>query len=119
VALEPLDSAIEAEAAPEAVPSTSWGSGRDLRTWSAPAAAGLPWTQRAAELRTLTGRGRPGDRALRELMALQSSDWAFLVAAGTAGPYPRERAEGHLAALEEALADPSMEPALRHLAPWV
>jgi 1,4-alpha-glucan branching enzyme len=119
VALEPLDAAVAAEAAPEAVPPTSWGAGRDLRTWSAPAAGGLPWTQRAAELRALTTPDRPSDRALRELMALQSSDWAFLVAAGTAGPYPRERAEGHLAALSEALADPSMDPALRNLAPWV
>jgi 1,4-alpha-glucan branching enzyme len=119
VALEPLDAAAAAEAAPAAVPPTSWGAGRDLRTWSAPAAGGLPWTQRAAELRTLTRRGRPSDRALRELMALQSSDWAFLVAAGTAGEYPRERAAGHLAALDEALADPSMDPRLRNLAPWL
>ena len=35
------------------------------------------------------------DRALRELLALQSSDWAFLVSAGTAGEYPAERAAGH------------------------
>jgi 1,4-alpha-glucan branching enzyme len=119
VALEPLGPAVEAEAAPDAVPPTSWGDGRDLRTWSAPAAGGLAWRQRAAELRALTAQDRPSDRALRELMALQSSDWAFLVAAGTAGAYPRERADGHLAALEEALADPSMDPALRNLAPWL
>ena len=75
--------------------------------------------QRAAELRALTAHLRPSDRALRELIALQSSDWAFLIAAGTAGSYPRERADGHLAALDEALADPSMEPSLRHLAPWI
>jgi 1,4-alpha-glucan branching enzyme len=119
VPLEPLDAAVAAEGAPHAVPPTSWGDGRDLRTWSAPAAGGLAWTQRAAELRALSGQARPSDRALRELMALQSSDWAFLVAAGTAGSYPRERAEGHLAALEEALADAEMDPALRNLAPWV
>ena len=29
-----------AEAAPEDVPATSWGAGRDLRTWSSPAAGG-------------------------------------------------------------------------------
>ena len=75
--------------------------------------------QRAAELRALTAPRRPSDRALRELLALQSSDWAFLIAAGTAGAYPRERAEGHLAALDEALADPAMDPALRNLAPWL
>jgi 1,4-alpha-glucan branching enzyme len=117
--LEPLDASMDAKAAPDAVPPTSWGAGRDLRTWSAPAAGGLPWTQRAAELRALTGQARPSDRALRELLALQSSDWAFLIAAGTAGPYPRERAAGHLVALEAALADPDMDPALRNLAPWV
>jgi 1,4-alpha-glucan branching enzyme len=119
VELAPLDPDVEAEAAPETVPPTSWGAHRDLRTWSAPAAGVLPWMQRAAEVRALTARRRPGDRALRELMALQSSDWAFLVAAGTAGPYPLERAEGHLAALDEALADPAMDPALRNLAPWL
>jgi 1,4-alpha-glucan branching enzyme len=120
VELAPLDpDDIEAEAAPAGVPPTSWGDGRDLRTWSHPAAGGLPWMQRAAELRALTAQRRPSDRALRELLALQSSDWAFLVAAGSAGAYPVERAEGHRAALDEALADPSMDPALRNLAPFV
>jgi 1,4-alpha-glucan branching enzyme len=119
VELAPLDPDVEAEAAPAAVPPTSWGDGRDLRTWSHPAAGGLAWVQRAAEMRALTAQLRPSDRALRELLALQSSDWAFLVAAGTAGAYPRERAEGHLAALDEALADPSMDPAVRNLAPFV
>jgi 1,4-alpha-glucan branching enzyme len=119
VALEPLDPEVAAEAAPEDVPPTSWGAGRDLRTWSAPAAGGLAWTQRAAEVRALTAHLRPSDRALRELLALQSSDWAFQIAAGTAGTYPQERADAHVAALEQALADPSMDPALRNLAPWV
>ena len=105
------------EIAPDAPPETSWGVGRDLRTWSGPSAAGLVWAQRRAELQAFTGRGRPSDRALRELLALQSSDWAFLVSAGTAGDYPRERAQGHLAGFEAALADPGMEPALRNLAP--
>jgi 1,4-alpha-glucan branching enzyme len=98
---------------------TTWGQGRDLRTWSGPAAGGLAWVQRAAELRAFAGRGRPGDRALRELLALQSSDWAFLAATGTAGDYPRERAAGHHAAFEAALADRETEPALRNLAPFL
>jgi 1,4-alpha-glucan branching enzyme len=119
VELQPLDADVEAIDAPVAVPPTSWGAGRDLRTWSAPAAGGVAWTQRAAELRALTAQLRPSDRALRELLALQSSDWAFQVATGTAGAYPRERVDGHLAALDAALADPSMDPALRHLAPWI
>jgi 1,4-alpha-glucan branching enzyme len=102
--------------APEA-PVTSWGEGRDLRTWSGPAAGGLAWRQRGAELRAFTGRSRPSDRALRELLGLQASDWAFLESAGTAGDYPRRRADGHLAGFEAALADPSLDAALRHLAP--
>ena len=36
---------------------------------------------------------------------------------GTAGDYPRERAEGHRAGFEAALADPDIERNLRHLAP--
>jgi 1,4-alpha-glucan branching enzyme len=119
VEFAPLTADIPAVDAPDVVPATSWGAGRDLRTWSHPAAGGLAWTQRAAELRALTAHLRPSDRALRELLALQSSDWAFLTAASTAGAYPRERAAGHLAALDEALADASMDPALRHLAPWI
>jgi 1,4-alpha-glucan branching enzyme len=105
------------EDAPADPPVTSWGAGRDLRTWSEPAAGGLAWVQRDAELRAFSGRARPSDRALRELLALQASDWAFLVSAGTAGDYPRERAEGHRAAFEAALADGSLPAAVRHLAP--
>jgi 1,4-alpha-glucan branching enzyme len=115
----PLDAALEdlpAEPAPPAPPPTSWGEGRDLRTWSGPGARGLAWRQRAAELRALAPGVRASERALRELLALQSSDWAFLVAHGTAGAYPAERAAGHEAALRAAL-DGDGEPALRSLAP--
>ena len=107
------------EDAPADPPITSWGTGRDLRTWSSPSAGGLAWMQRGAELRAFAGRARPSDRALRELLALQASDWPFLVSAGTAGDYPRERAAAHLAAFEAALADPGMEPRLRNLAPAI
>jgi 1,4-alpha-glucan branching enzyme len=113
--LEPVEAA-GAEPAPEAPPVTTWGEGRDLRTWSGPRAGGLAWMQRAAELRAFTGGARPGSRALRELLALQASDWPFLVTAGTAGDYPRERAAGHLAAFEAALAGRG-DPELRNLAP--
>ena len=62
--------------------------------------------------------GWPGrrERALRELLALQSSDWAFLIARGTAGDYPRERFEGHCAAFEHALGG-RLDGPLRNLAP--
>jgi 1,4-alpha-glucan branching enzyme len=92
------------------VPPTSWGAGRDLRTWSGE----LAWIQRRAELRALSGPANP--RALRELLALQSSDWAFQLYHGTAGDYPRERAEGHRAAFTRAFAG-GLAPDLRNLAP--
>ena len=55
-------------------------------------------------------------RALRELLALQSSDWAFLITHGTAGDYPRERAAGHLEAFTVALSGQRSDE-LRNLAP--
>ena len=90
---------------------TSWGRGRDLRTWSTPS---LAWTQRSAELAALGAA--PSERALRELLALQSSDWAFLITEQTAGDYPRERADAHHEAFLDALRAPTPE-SLRHLAP--
>ena len=50
------------------------------------------------------------DRALRELLALQSSDWAFLTTHASAGPYPGERASAHESAFEAALAAPDGYP---------
>jgi 1,4-alpha-glucan branching enzyme len=105
----PLD-LTGAVAAPEP-PPTSWGLARDLRTWSR---GELAWTQRSAELAALGSE--PSPRALRELLALQGSDWAFLIANATAGDYPRERATAHHAAFVEALAGGS-EDELRNLAP--
>ena len=60
----------------------------------------------------------PRDRALRELLALQSSDWAFMVSRELAEPYARERVEGHAVGLRAALdrVEPC-EPGLRSLAP--
>jgi 1,4-alpha-glucan branching enzyme len=119
--LTTLDDALERHEpapAPAELGTTSWGAGGDLRTWSGPAVADLAWTARSAEVRALALAGRPGDRALRELLALQASDWAFLATRGTAGPYPRERALGHAEAFERALnGDDGGEPALRNLAP--
>ena len=63
---------------------------------------------------------RPSDRALRELLALQASDWAFLHSRAMAGDYPRERADRHLSELRRALgsgAGSDGEQTLRNLAP--
>jgi 1,4-alpha-glucan branching enzyme len=79
------------------------------------AGRGRPCVQaRDAELRVVAAGTAVGARAVRELLALQSSDWAFLAARGTAGDYPRRRAAAHRRALDEALALPeAFEPALR------
>jgi 1,4-alpha-glucan branching enzyme len=114
-----LDDALDETApAPDALPVTTWGTGRDLSTWSGPAVADMAFAARAAELRVAAKGGAAGTRALRELLALQASDWAFLTAREAAGPYARERHAGHLAQLEAALAEGGDDP-VRNLAPNV
>jgi 1,4-alpha-glucan branching enzyme len=107
----PLDDA-------EWAPST-WGKDGDLSTWSGPAVAEIAFATRAAELRTLAAGDGAGAAALRELLALQSSDWAFMVARELAVPYAQERFEGHREAHARALAEGSRAGAepLRNLAP--
>jgi 1,4-alpha-glucan branching enzyme len=123
LALTTLDDALarhEPVPAPAGLPVSSWGDGGDLRTWSGPQVAELAWAARTAELRLAARNRRPHERALRELLALQSSDWAFLHTRATAGDYPVQRADGHRRALERAIAgdaELTAEPTLRGLAP--
>jgi 1,4-alpha-glucan branching enzyme len=100
--------------------ATSWGAQGDLSTWSGPAVADVAFSQRRAELDTFAVRPRANAAALRELLALQSSDWAFMLSRGIAAPYARERLDGHRARLAAALADPAAaarEHTARNLAP--
>jgi 1,4-alpha-glucan branching enzyme len=126
VSLTTLDDALERHPAAtmpaEAVSphATSWGEGGDLRTWSGPRAAPFARRARSAELALARRCGPVGERALRELLALQASDWAFLHHRDLSGAYPEERAAGHAAALSSALADdPAAAGQLRGLAPWL
>ncbi|MEA2273054.1 MAG: 1,4-alpha-glucan branching enzyme [Solirubrobacteraceae bacterium] len=116
-----LDDALESrepDAAPASLPVTTWGEPRDLSTWSGPAVADLAWAARAGELEVVRAGEAASDRALRELLALQSSDWAFMVSGDLAGPYAGERADGHRRELAATLASlGSGDPAVRHLAP--
>jgi 1,4-alpha-glucan branching enzyme len=90
---------------PEIVQQAStWGKDGDLSTWSGPAVADMAFAMRAAELKVLSAGGRAGAAAVRELLALQASDWPFMVSRGVAAPYARERFDGHLQALGRALA---------------
>lgn len=122
VELVALDDALRhtpVAAAPAELPPTTWGTPRTLWTWDGPQVADLAFATRAAELRTVAAGSGAGARAVRELLALQSSDWAFLVTRDISGPYPRERADAHRAALDAALAAPGAhDPALRSLAPF-
>jgi 1,4-alpha-glucan branching enzyme len=106
----PVDSA-------EWAPST-WGMDGDLSTWSGPAVADMAFSTRAAELWTLAAGRDAGDAAIRELLAMQASDWAFMVSRELAVPYARERFEGHREQLELALAQGvgARAEALRNLA---
>jgi 1,4-alpha-glucan branching enzyme len=107
--IAPLDEALARHeplpASAAELPTTTWGTPRTLSTWDGPQVAKLAWCARDAELRALLRSEPPSEEALRELALLQSSDWAFQVTRELAGPYPRERAAGHLAALDVALAN--------------
>jgi 1,4-alpha-glucan branching enzyme len=86
--------------------ATSWGQDGDLSTWSGPAVAEQAFAVRRAELQTLAAAtaGRAGPAAIRELLALQASDWPFMITRAIAVPYAHERFEAHRAALAQALA---------------
>jgi 1,4-alpha-glucan branching enzyme len=80
----------------------------------------MAFATRATELRTLAAGDQAGPAALRELLALQSSDWAFMVARELAVPYAQERFAGHREALRRALASGTHAGAeqLRNIAPY-
>jgi 1,4-alpha-glucan branching enzyme len=103
---------------------STWGQDRDLRTWDSPPVADLAWGMRRLELRLLrelcAGRlqGAALERAARELLAVQASDWAFLDHRREAGDYPFQRSLDHARELFEAIDSPERaDPLLRNLAP--
>ena len=116
--IEPVERELEA---------SSWGAHKDLSTWDSPRVAEMAFAARGAELRTVAAAAAGGDsdalaRAARELMAVQSSDWAFQETNELAADYPAERVAAHLAAHDAALGaltDSSAVPvpAMRSLAP--
>jgi 1,4-alpha-glucan branching enzyme len=111
-AVEPVD-------APAHLPVTSWGAPRDLSTWDGPGVEDFAWRARRAELAVLAAGREATPRAVRELLALQSSDWPFLVHRDLAAAYGHARAEGHAERLASELAAlGSAPPELRNLAPF-
>jgi 1,4-alpha-glucan branching enzyme len=102
----------------------SWGNGKGLDTWDSPPVADLAWAARRLELRLLgavsAGRiSRPAaERAARELLGVQASDWAFLDSKRQAGDYPFARAVSHAESLLEAIdSGEPPDPRMRNLAP--
>jgi 1,4-alpha-glucan branching enzyme len=103
---------------------STWGEDKNLRTWDSPAVADMAVAARRLELRVLRGllTGVPraaAERATRELLAVQASDWAFLDQRGQAGDYPWQRTTGHAGLLLEAINSSAHPPdsRLRNLAP--
>ncbi len=108
--------------------ASTWGTDKDLSTWDSPLVAELAFAARRAELRTLAAATRGCDadaaleRAARELLALQASDWPFQLTRDLASEYPLERIRGHAAAHDAAIGALAHsaavpEPSLRNLAP--
>jgi predicted glycosyl hydrolase (DUF1957 family) len=103
--------------------TSTWGEGKDLRTWDSPAVSDLAWGGRRLELRLLRAlsnglRGAAALRAARELLATQASDWAFLDQRGQAGDYAFQRTTKHAEALLQAIdSRPDTDPCMRSLAP--
>lgn len=95
--------ALEAEPPSGWAPST-WGAGGDLSTWSGPAVAEMAFAARAGELQVVAARDSASPAAVRQLLALQASDWPFMINRQIAAPYARERFAAHRLALEDALA---------------
>jgi 1,4-alpha-glucan branching enzyme len=124
IELVSLSQAVERHE-PEARPlrPSSWGEGKDLRTWDSPAVADLAWAARRLELRLLRALGdglapEAARRAARELLAVQASDWAFLDMRRQASDYPYQRATDHARALLDAIHSGAQpEERLRSLAP--
>jgi 1,4-alpha-glucan branching enzyme len=113
----------EHEPAERPLQASTWGEEKDLRTWDSPAVADLAWGNRRLELRLLRAasgglRGPALERAARELLAAQASDWVFLDQRKQAGDYAYQRATDHSQALLEAIdSGRATEPRLRSLAP--
>jgi len=103
--------------------ASTWGEGKNLRTWDSPPVADLAWGARRMELRLLRAVSAGLDRqilerAARELLAVQSSDWAFLDQRKQAGDYAYQRATDHSRAMLEAIdCDRPTDPRMRSLAP--
>jgi 1,4-alpha-glucan branching enzyme len=126
IELVTLSEALERHPAePRPLRRASWGEGKDLRTWDSRQVADLAWAARRLELRLLRALAvgiepARAQRAARELLGVQASDWAFLDRRRQAGDYPYQRATDHARLLLESIDSahrPAHDARLRNLAP--
>jgi 1,4-alpha-glucan branching enzyme len=103
-ALERCEPVLREADPPSSWPASTWGAGGDLATWSGPAVAEMAFATRAGELQVVAAGASVSSVAVRELLALQASDWPFMITRQVAAPYARERFEAHRVALKDALA---------------
>lgn len=108
--------------------ASTWGERHDFRTWDAPAVCDPVFDCRRAELELVRACSHPVasdqalHRAVRELLALQASDWPFQITRGAAADYPFERLAGHREGLDAAFgalgnSSTECEPGVRNLTP--
>ena len=91
--------------------SGTWGEDKDFHTWDSSPVADMAWGARQLELRVInevaSGASQwSAERAVREMLGAQASDWAFLDGRRQAGDYAFERALQHSGAAYEALDSP-------------
>jgi 1,4-alpha-glucan branching enzyme len=117
-ALAEIEPASLSERGGEPIAPCSWGTHGDLSTWSGPAVADMAFAVRASELSLIAAANRTNALALRQLLALQASDWPFMISRGLAVPYARERFQGHHRAFCRALhgEDPAATEEIGNLA---
>ena len=107
-------SAGDAAPAPSTRRPRAGAPARDLRTWSR--GAELAWTPAQRRAARRSARDRP-TRALRELLALQSSDWAFLIYSGTRRRLSRASAPKRTTGVRFGACWTKRSDELRNLAP--
>ncbi|HYT09418.1 MAG TPA: 1,4-alpha-glucan branching protein domain-containing protein [Mycobacteriales bacterium] len=91
---------------------SSWGTGKDWRVWTGPAAQDLTLSAKGVQARLLSivdgnravARDPVLDQLAREAFLALSSDWVFMVTKDSAAAYARDRAAAH-AGRVHALAD--------------
>jgi 1,4-alpha-glucan branching enzyme len=123
------EAARRVEAIRRPIGGSTWAPSRDFGTWDSPRLSELSAATRHAERaveRALTSASQAAlpalARAVRELLALQASDWAFQITHGWAGDYPVRRWRGHATGVASALElaqtnGSSADARLRNLAP--